>query len=173
MGKQEKPGAVFGFCVHIHFKGIWSEGESGGTGAPPRGMGEVAVGGVPSSLQGTRVWAACGGHVHMLLKRNGEEAVVKHSDMQVHGRRRTTTQLWGKFWGGNSVHGLEGRHTEHVGTDPDHVPFNARCRTHCCRGRLPSRPSVLDETAVHPGPREGSPNIPRRSVTRPDISYGS
>lgn len=35
MGKQEKPGAVFGFCAHIHFKGIWSEGESGGTGAPP------------------------------------------------------------------------------------------------------------------------------------------
>lgn len=129
--------------------------------------------GVPSSLQGTRVWAVCGGHTHMLMQRNGEEAVVKYSDMQIHGRRRTTTQLWGKVWGGNSVRGLEGRHTEHVGTDPDHVPFNARCRTHCCRGRPPSRPSVLDEKAVLPGPREVSPNIPRLFVTQPDISYGS
>lgn len=120
------------------------KGKPGGTAVPPR-TGRGWHGRVPSSLQGTRVWAVCGGHIHMSLKRNDEEATVKYSDMQIHGRHRKTMPFWVKFCSVNSIHGLEGRHTEQVGTDPDHVPVNAECRTHCCRGLPPPWSSVLDE----------------------------
>lgn len=129
---------------------------------PPRN-GRGWRGGGPVFSTGHMSVGCVWGHNHMLLKRNDEKVMVKYSDMQIHGRRRKTMQLWVKFWGGNSVHGLEGRHTEHVGTDPDHVPFNAKSRTHCCRGLPPSWPSALDEQAVLPGLREVSPNIPSAS----------